>query len=56
MRSVFVDLISVVMVVSVVVGDAKANPFAATLAPTVDGPGDGVIGFGGVKKTTAPGV
>jgi hypothetical protein len=25
------------MVVSVVVGDAKANPFAAALPPTVDG-------------------
>ena len=43
MRSVCVDLTSVVMVVSVVVGDAKANPFAATLPPTVDGPGDGWI-------------
>jgi hypothetical protein len=38
-----VDLISVVMVVSVVVVDAKANPFAATLPPTVDRPGDGWI-------------
>jgi hypothetical protein len=25
------------MVVSMVIGDAKANPFAATLPPTVDG-------------------
>ena len=42
MRSVCVDLISVVMVVSVLIGDAKAKPFAATLPPTVDGPGNGV--------------
>ena len=48
MRSVCVDLISVVMVVSIVIVDAKANPFAATLPPTVDGPGDGVdlVGIG----------
>jgi hypothetical protein len=31
-----VDVISVVMVVSIVMVDAK-NPFAATLPPTVDG-------------------
>jgi hypothetical protein len=36
-RAVWVDLISVVMVVSFVVVDAKANPFAATLPPTVGG-------------------
>ena len=42
MRAVWVDLISVVMVVSIVIVDVTANPFAATLPPTVDGPGDGV--------------
>ena len=46
MRAVWVDLISVVMVVSIVIVDAKANPFAATLPPTVDGPGDGWIWLG----------
>jgi hypothetical protein len=30
------------MVVSIVVVDVEANPFAATLPPTVDGLGDGV--------------
>jgi len=36
------------MVVSIVIVDAKANPFAATLPPTVDGPGDVVdlVGVG----------
>ena len=37
MRVVWVDLISVVMVVFIVIVDAKGNPFAATLPPTVDG-------------------
>jgi hypothetical protein len=48
MRSVSVDLVSVVMVVSIVIVDAKANPFAATLPLTVDEPGDGVdlVGVG----------
>jgi hypothetical protein len=31
------------MVVSIVIVDVKANPFAATLPPTVDGLGDGVV-------------
>ena len=48
------DLVSVVMVVSGVIGDAKANPSAAArLLPTVDGPGDGWILIG-ARKTTAP--
>ena len=32
-------------VVSGVVGDAKANPFAATLPPTADGPAMGGFGW-----------
>jgi hypothetical protein len=35
------------MVVSIVIVDAKANPFAATLPPTMDGPGDGRLGLVG---------
>ena len=46
MRVVWVDLISVVMVVFFVVVDAKANPFAATLPPTVDGQAMGWIWLG----------
>lgn len=44
MRSVGVDLVSVVMIDSGVIGDAMANPSVAAerLPPTVDGPGDGV--------------
>ena len=53
MRSVLVGLISVVMVVSVVICEAKAHPFAAALPPTVDGPGDGVD-FEWARKPTAP--
>jgi hypothetical protein len=34
------------MVVSIVIVDAKANPFAATLPPTADGPGDVVVWLG----------
>ena len=45
MRAAWVDLISVVTVVSIVIVDAKANPFAATLPPFV----------GRMRKTTAPG-
>src|SRR5271165_6553245 len=46
MRSVCVDLVSVVIVVTDVIGEVKANPFAATLPPTADGPGDGVGSVG----------
>ena len=45
MRSVRVDLVSLVIVVSSVVGDTKANPFAATLPPTADGPAMGGFGW-----------
>ena len=45
-RAVWVDLISVVMVVFIVIVDAKANPFAATLPPTVDGQAMGWIWLG----------
>jgi hypothetical protein len=45
-RAVWVDLISVVMVVSIVIVDTKANPFAATLPPTVDGQAMGWIWLG----------
>jgi len=34
------------MVVSIVIGDAKANPFAAMLPPTVDGLAMGWIWLG----------
>ena len=52
---VWVDLISVVMVVSFVVVDAKANPFAATLPPTVGGYAIGWILVGvRVRKIKAP--
>jgi hypothetical protein len=44
MRLVCADVVSVVMVVSGVIGDVTANSSAATLPPNVDGPGDG--GFG----------
>jgi hypothetical protein len=43
------------MAVSIVIVDAKAYPFAATLPPTVDGPGDLVdLDRVGVRKVTAP--
>ena len=54
MRVVWVDLISVVIVVFIVIVDAKANPFAAAPPPTVDGHAIGGIGWGRVRKTTAP--
>ena len=38
MQSVWVPVISVVMVVSIVIVNAKAKPFAATPPPMVDGP------------------
>jgi len=41
------------MVVSIVICDAKAHPFAATLLPAVDGLGDWV-GFDWARKPTAP--
>jgi hypothetical protein len=39
-------LISVVMVASIVIVDAKANPFAATLPLTVPGDGVDLVGVG----------
>ena len=43
---VWVDLISVVMVVFIVIVDAKANPFAAAPPPTVNGQAMGWIWLG----------
>jgi hypothetical protein len=42
------------MVVSIVIVDAKANPFAASCRRAVDGPGDEVDLVGIGEETTAP--
>ena len=54
MRPVWVDSISVVMVVSIVFRDTKANPLAATLRRRRIGQAMGGFGWGRVRKTTAP--
>jgi hypothetical protein len=54
MRVVWVDLISVVMVIFIVIVDAKGNPFAATLPPTVDRQAMGWIWLGEDEEDDGP--